>query len=512
MNQKIEISTIFHAVRRFLARIFAGAAPRAGLDISDQAVRLLYEKRGSWQLEQVALQPGTLERGTIVNADAFASALSTLHDKASDGKQKRLAVHVSVSSAPSYIQLVSIPPVSSKELADAVQLNVQVSAPVQLTELAWGWQPLPEGRTASAVLAAWIARPTVDALVSALAEANFLPASLEPKTMSVARLVRTLAPDATKTGAYLLASLDEMGVTLAVLDKGVVRFQYARTWAEIRGARPEVAYPALDELLRREVAQVVGYYAQRGGTRVTEVLLATPVFTEEITATLADLGFEVRTLTVGNPPFPLHGYGAFGSALRGNVFGVSDDMELSLLGEQVREWLKKELALRVARFWLVVAPVSAIILLATYGLAYGFVSRLSDSLASFEGIVPPTLIAELADREARVNRFNATVAEIAAVQSNMQLRSPQLSSLLAHADKTGVTLTRVNLIAMPERSSVAGIAGGDDQLLSFKRSLEGDPTLARVLLPVTEVRSGPDGLTFSMSFEASFPPASKTSP
>lgn len=502
-----------YAVRRFLARLFAGKAPRAGLEISDQAVRLLYEKKGNWQLEQVSLQPGVLERGTVRDPASLAAALSTLHDRATKGNsKKRLAVHVSVSSAPNYIQLVPIPSVSSSELADAVKLNVQVSAPVALSELAWGWQVLPEESQSPAVLAAWIARPTIDALVSILAETNFLPASLEPKALSVARLVRTLAPDATQEGAFLLASFDETGLTLAVLDLGVVRFQYARTWTEIRGVRAEVAYQSLDELLRREVPQVVGYYGQRGGQKLSEVLLATPVFSDEITVTLKDLGYQVRPLSVGNPPFPLHGYGAFGAALRGNVFGTNENLELSLLGEQVKDWLKKELAVRAARFWVVVTPVAVALLLATYGVAYSFVLQMGERVSATSEPVPPELLAQLNDLEADANRFNTSVAEIGALQATMQPRSVQMQSLLAHANKTGVSLTRISLTALPERSSVAGIAGGEDQLLSFKRSLEADPTLARVQLPVTDVRSGPDGVSFSMTFEASFEASGNTTP
>lgn len=506
----MSLSSILLPVRRALARAFGGAS-RAGLEVSDQAVRVIFERDGAWQLEQAALPPGTVVRGSVRNAPALLAALSDLHRRAGGRDARaRIGVHVSVSSAPVYLQLVPVPPVEERERADAVRLNVQVSAPVPLEDLAWGWQPLPGAGGQAAVLAAWTARQTVADLAGALAEAGFLPASLEPKVLSVARLVRTLAPDATRGNAYLLASLDESGIALAVLDAGVVRFQYVRTWDEVRGAHPEVTYAILEELVRREAAQVAGFYAERGGTRLDEVLIATPVFQDELTATLESLGFAVRTLAIGSPPFPLHGYAAYGAALRGNVFGVGDGAELSLLGEQVRDWVRKELALRVARFWLAVTPAAVAVLLATYGAAYVFVSRLSTSLSAQPA--QPALLAELADREARAARFNAAVSSLATVQGTLRPKSPLLSSLIARAAQSGVSLSRVRLVPGPERSSIAGVTGGEDQLLSFKRSLESDPSLARVLLPVAEIRSGPDGISFSMTFEASFAAAGKTAP
>ena len=508
-----DLSTVLSAVKGFFARIFAGRTPRAGMDISDQAIRMLFERKGSWQLETVALTPGILERGTIRDRAAFAQALSALHAKVAGGDPRsRLGVHISLSSAPSYIQLVAIPPVAPSELSSAVQLNVQVSAPVALSELAWGWQRLPGAAGNAAVLAAWIARPTVDAIVSTLAETGFLPASLEPKAMSVARLVRSLAPEATRAGAYLLTSLDETGITLAVLDSGVVRFQYVRTWSEVRGTRAEVAYASLDELIRREAVQVTGFYAQRGGVRLTEVLIATPVFQEELIATLTSLGFTVRTLAIGTPPFPLAGYGAYGAALRGGILTGGDDLELSLLGEQIRDWVRRELAVRVSRFWTIFLPASLALLLLTYGAAYLFITNVQGSLSSFQGSVPPALLAELADRETRVNAFNEKVTTIRTLQSKIAPRAPQLQNLLAHAQRSGVTVTRLTLVPTPERSTVSGVVGGESQLLSFKRALEGDPTITRVQLPVTEVKAGPDGISFSMTFETSFAPLSNTTP
>jgi len=509
----MDLSSLFRPVRAFFARLFTGGTPRAGLDISDQALRLLFERKGSWQLETVPLAPGTLERGVIKDRPALMQALGSLHERvAPHSPGSRFGTHVSLSSALSYIQLVPIPPVSPKELQSAVQLNVQVSAPVALSELAWGWEPLPGPAGGSAVLAAWVSRSTADDLVGALAEANFLPASLEPKSLSVARLVRTLAPEATAAGAFLLASFDESGVTLGILDLGSIRFQYARSWSEVRGSRGELTYASLDEFLRREAAQVVGYYAQRGGTRLTEVLLATQVFKEEITVTLTDMGMTVRTLGIGDPPFPLPGYGAYGAALRSSVLSGDDDPELSLLGAQVRDWIRRELALRVARFWTIFTPASVGLLLATYGAAFLFMNRVAASLESFQSNASPVLLAELADREARVSAFNQSVAELASAQAQVAPRSPQLRSILDQAQRSGVAVTRLSLLEAPERSSVAGITGGEDQLLSFKRSLEADPSLARVLLPVTEVRSGPDGISFSMTFDTSFAAAGKVSP
>ena len=504
----LSLTDLYRGLHRFLVRLFGGSAPRIGLEIGDQAVRILYERKGTWQLEQVPLPPGTVTKGRVMDAPVLLQALTELRKRASGGDARRVGVHVSLTSAPVYTQQVAIPPVSASELPAAVELNIQVSAPVALSELAWGWQPLPN-QNPPAVLAAWTARDLADQLVAVLADASFLPASLEPKVLSLARLVRELFPGGATT-PYLLASLDEIGITLAVLDAGTIRFQYARAWEEIRGTSPDITYGTIETVIRREVPQVAGYYGQRSGARLGEVLLATPTFPEELARTLSDLGFVVRKLEIGTPPFPLHGYAAFGAALRGNVFSTTDLPDLSLLGGQVLVWLQRELVARVAWFWTLVAPLSLSILLATYVAGYVFVSRIGEGVVAGGGAgASSALLGQLADNESKATRFNATVAAMTRVQASVQPKSPQLINLLQKASQSGVVLSRISLGDGTTRASVAGVAGSEDQLLSFKRSLEGDQSLSGVTLPISEIRSGPEGVSFSMTFVASFAPAAK---
>lgn len=507
MNRSL--TDVYRGIHAFLTRLFAGRAPRIGLEVSDQAVRILFERKGAWQLEQVALAPGTVVKGKVMNAPVLLEALSELRRRAAGGDTKRrIGVHVSLTSAPVYTQQVAIPQVSASELQAAVELNVQVSAPVALSELAWGWQPLP-GQTPPAILAAWTSRDVVDELVALLAQANFLPASLEPKVLSLARLVRELFPNG-KQSSYVLVNVDETGATMSVIDAGTVRFQYARTWDEIRGTATEISYAMLETLLRREVPQVAGFYAQRGGARLTEVLLASPTFAPELAKTLTELGFTVRPLQVGTSAFPLQGYGAFGAALRGGMFSATDQADLSLLGGQVLAWLRKELVARVAGFWTLVAPLAIALLLVTFGAAYAFVSRVHQSVLAGSSQGNPVLLAELNDRETQAKHFNEMVRSLAAIQESTRPRSPLLKRINAAALQSGVTLARITLTGDQAPGSVAGLAGGDNQLLSFKRALESDPSLSAVTLPIADLRTGPDGVTFTISFMVNLANAATT--
>lgn len=507
---KHSLTDVYRSLHAFLTRLFAGRAPRTGLEISDQALRILFERKGQWQLEQVALPPGTMAKGKVINAVAVAQALAEIRRRVGgDAKRRRIGVHVTLASAPVYTQQVAIPNVSSAELPSAVELNVQVSAPVALSELAWGWQPLP-GQNPPAILAAWTDRALVDQLVALLAQANFLPASLEPKVLSLARLIRELYPNGA-TGAFVLVSVDEAGVAFSVVDAGTVRFQYEHGWDEVRGGNAgEVTYAMLESLIRREIPQVAGFYAQRGGVLLTEALVATPLFPEEIAQTLGQLGFSAHPLQLGGSGLPLPGYGAFGAALRGGIFAVTDQKDLSLLGGQVLAWLRKELVVRIAGFWSIVAPVALALLLVTYGAAYLFASRIRASITASAPQVAPALLAELADRESQAKRFNDTVRALTAIQAKQQLRSPLMSRIFAKASEAGVSLTRVTLGT--SGGTVAGNAGGDSQLLSFKRALEGDQELSGVSLPIAELRSGPDGIAFTMSFSINASAAGNETP
>ncbi len=506
MNRSL--TDVYRSLHAFLTRVFAGRAPRIGLEISDQALRVLFERKGRWQLEQVALPPGVMLKGKVLNAPVLLQALAEIRRRiAGDGK-RRIGVHVTLTSAPIYAQQVAIPNVTASELPSAVELNVQVSAPVPLSELAWGWQPLLR-QNPPAVLAAWTERAIVDQIVALLAQSNFLPASLEPKPLSVARLIRELYPNGA-AGAFVLVSVDEAGVAFSIVDAGTVRFHYAHGWEEIRGSAAAVTYPMLEMLIRREVPQVAGFYAQRGGTRLGEALLATPLFPDEIAQTLTQLGFAAHPLRLGSAEFPLQGYGAFGAALRGGIFAVTDQNDLSLLGGQVLAWLRKELVARIAGFWTVTAPLAFTLLLVTYGVAYVFVSRVRGSVEETAPQVPPALLAELSDRESQAQRFNATVQSLADIQAKRHLKSPLMARIIAKAEESGVTLARVTL--GEGGGSVAGNAGGDSQLLSFKRVLEGDQELSGVSLPIADLRTGPDGIAFTISFSIKATAAGNAAP
>lgn len=510
MNRSL--SDILRAVHAVLTRLFAGRAPRIGLEVSDQAVRVLFEKQGVWELEAIALPPGTMSKGKVLNAQALLQAFAELRRRITGGDGKRrVGVHVSLTSAPVYAQQVSIPMVSSSELEAAVRLNVQVSAPVPLDQLAWGWQPLP-GQQPPVILAAWTDRESADQVVALLAEANFLPASLEPKVLSLARLVRELYPNGA-TIACALVHVDESGVTISVIDKGILRFQYARGWGEV-STGGEITYPMLEAMLRREVPQVAGFYAQRGGAPLTELLIASPMFVEDMSRTLTELGFVPRELRVGSDTFPVQGYAAFGAALRGGIFSATDQPDLSLLGGQVLAWLRRELVVRVASFWTVVTPLAFSILLATLVAAYLFVGRIHKAVLAGTGQANPVLLAELGDREQQAKEFNTTVSTLATIQAGIHPRAQLMRRILEKAQQSGVTISRVTITPDGSASAVAGLAGGDSQLVSFKRALETDPQLSSVTLPIADLRTGSDGTAFTMTFAANLaaPVTTSTTP
>src|ERR1700722_18707504 len=115
-----------------------------GLDISDQALRLVYFDGGVWRLHAVRLEPGTLASGKIKDRAKFLAALAALRDVAKVGggnkSKKKINVVVSLTSVSVYGQVFNLPALSGEELAKAVALNLQMASPGEASKTYSDWQ------------------------------------------------------------------------------------------------------------------------------------------------------------------------------------------------------------------------------------------------------------------------------------------------------------------------------------------------------------------------------------
>jgi len=495
-----------------ILKIVRARSQVGGLDVSDTSLRYAFLKGGTWQFEEVAVPPGALVHGLVQDEPAFVGAVRTLHDRLTKGnKRRRVSAVISLSSATVYSQVFALPRIADKELDKAVALNMQMNSPIALVESSSGWQELGHTNAQTEVLAASLALSVTTPMRRSLEAGGFLPVVLESRSFSIARIVRSWLPGFSPETPYLVVLIDDVGLTVLVLQRGYLYFEYSSFWADIQGDAPNISMEVFDEALSRHVGQVLNFHRQHGGTPFKEALVLAPSLQDHIAESITkNYGLASRAVQLGDPPVQLPWFIAVGSGLRGSM-ARSQDVEINLLGSGARSAFQEEQVLRYLEFWRALIPVALAVLLGTAVATYAFIGHTRDRLdKQVATLQPGGRITELTTLEREAVAFNALVAQLGTIQTSLRPKSPAAASLYAYATQNGITLARVYLIPAPNVSIVSGFAASEDGVVAFKKQLEKDGQFTEVTLPISAIRSTPQGISFSMTFKSDFSASAKT--
>ena len=178
----------------------------------------------------------------------------------------------------------------------------------------------------------------------------------------------------------------------------------------------------------------------------------------------------------------------------------SADKEISLLGIGAQEEFRREQLVNFLRFWRVIIPLSLGVLLIAFVAADLFLANVKRSLGSQALMLKPSEIAALESFENEAKHFNKSVTYLQTVLGSLRPKQIILQKVVQIADSAGIALNRLYMQSANAPITLNGEAKTEDQILNFKKSLEEDVSFANLQLPLTEIKSGPTGLSFSMSF------------
>lgn len=499
--------------QRLVALLRAHRVP-IGIDIGDDAIRAAVSRNGAWQFEIVPLPAGALVRGIVQDAAACIEALRTMHERIAPGRT-RSTVHaiVTLSSATLYSQTFALPQLAMNDLQKAIDLNMQMNSPIPLSELASGWQLLETSGQQLNVLTASVRHDTAAGITTVLATAGFVVVALEAKSLSVARALRTVMEGFNNEGAYLVVDLDAVGLSIITIERGMLAFEYATAWRDVQPEGGSLALDALTTVLVRQLAQVVNYHRQHSQVPLTAALLLTPSLQNDLVPVIAQAtNLPVQPVAIGSPAVDSSWIPVLGSALRGSG-SAADDVEINLLGRTAREQFQRENVLNFLGFWRIAVPAAlAVPLLATLGV-FLFVRHTAVLLEQqTAGLRQDAHVTELTTLEARAATFNQTVGALTAIQASLRPKAPLMTTIIEQAGANGVQIRRLSVVAAPSASTITGIAGSEERVLAFKKILQADARIHDVALPIADIRSGPEGISFSMTFQSDFAAAGKTAP
>ena len=244
-----------------------------GLDIGTSGVRAaeLTTSKGSVTLErfgQVALPPGAVRDGEVIDSDAVAAALRQLWAQAKFSTKK---VVVGVANQKVVVRQVDLPWLPAAELRASLPFQVGDVIPMPIEDAILDFHPLEEftneagGRMVRVLLVA-ATREMVDSAVLAVDKAGLQPTTVDLNSFAV---LRALVGRETGLGSLQAEAIVDIGASvtnIVVHEGGVPRFVRILLMggADITDAVAERLGVGFDQA--EEVKQATGIEAFAGGT------------------------------------------------------------------------------------------------------------------------------------------------------------------------------------------------------------------------------------------------------
>jgi hypothetical protein len=496
------IKRYFRKVLSFLrVRTVAG-----GLEISDQVLRLAYFDGKTWQTAAAVLGPGVMERGVIKDAGAFSAALLSLRSKirALRNRKKNMNVVVALSSASVYTQSFTLPQMGDKELGKAIDLNIQMSSPDDLTKSYFGSEVLArdDEHVRLEVAAAFIDRKIVDDIIGFLFAAGFIAVFVESRALSLARIVRERAAGIDLEQSYILLDVDNAGIDFLVVKKGRLYFEYATPWADIADDKGQVAMEKFTETISANLRQVMNFYHQHWQDALSGIIVSSIMSEEEVRSLAQETSaLPVMSLTHSTEQeMPLEWFVAFGAGLRGEK-GDMNDKEINLAGEGAADAFRKERVEHFLELWQVLVPAALGILLVTLFLAYNFLAVTQEQVTSEEAPGGQSKQdAAIAALQASSTAFNQDVQVALAAQSHADVSHKIIDELYTIAASSSVSISSLAFQGPSAPIALSGIAATENDIIEFKDLIEADPNFGPANLPLSDIQPSLSAYSFSMTF------------
>ena len=477
-----------------------------GLEISDTDIRFAYFNGDSPAMSALRLPSGIIEDGNVKNYDTLVEALKNLREliPADFGDKKTINAIVTLSSVHVYTQVFSLPFMKDENLKEAVQLNVNMVSPFDLSQAYAGWQLISqkEGDLKIEVLSAFAQKAFIDTLRKALADAGFFAVAVESGALSLARLVRERGVDYKTEKPLLILSVDDIGLRFLIIRLGHLHFEYFQSWKDIQGELKEVSWENFEGAIKRNLHQVLNFYGSHWQEPLTDVVIASNTLTEEISKVINE-NFSMNASELKfrfDEPLKREWYEVIGSAIRGEVPRLEDE-DINLFGITALEEFRRREIGDFIKFWQVLLFSWLAVLLLILLSVYMFLSKIGKSIESQSLLkLSGEQGKEIKDLEIKINDFNNSVGLLSNAQKSLKPKtyiSDKLSPLL---NKNGITVDRLYFQAGGLPVILNGETNSQGQILEFKNDLTADPSFSSVNLNLSDIKPQDRGFSFTLSF------------
>lgn len=271
--------------------------PLFGLDIGHSSLKVMQLETVQGRKPKVLgygvgwYPPESISSGVVVNYDALKKALYDLFNEHIVGGISTKRVACTIPTARTFSRPMKVPPLSDKDLMEAVQLEAGQYIPVPLTNLYIDFDVTRRDEQSVELLMVATPKNIIDSHVKLLQQVGLEPIALEPTMNASARFFSLV--DASHNQPSILIDFGSVAIDVAVFDKTMFVNSTVATGndtltsliAKKLGISPQEAYdiknnqginpgqrqaeireaiqPLLENLVR-EIRKIVRYYNERG--------------------------------------------------------------------------------------------------------------------------------------------------------------------------------------------------------------------------------------------------------
>ncbi|PIR88539.1 MAG: hypothetical protein COU09_01670 [Candidatus Harrisonbacteria bacterium CG10_big_fil_rev_8_21_14_0_10_44_23] len=472
-----------------------------GLEISHDSVRYVSVRNlKSVTQASVKLAPKTIVNGEIKERRKLFEALVKLQKRVSP-KGKTVHVNLILSSFLVFTQAFNTPDLEGEDLKEAIDLNLQGLSPQDIENNYYDWQEIGKATdgTNLELLGAFANNKIVDQYTSILFQAGFDVSSIEFPGAAIARLLKDRWSQDSKKANYLVVYTNSEGVLLLIIKNDALYFNHFNAWKDLlKNPEEKIEFEHIQQFFKQDLQKVLNFYHGKTKHRIEKAVILSPFFEYDISQ-LLEKEFRVEAVELSIPDLPVTPpwFPVLGACLRG-LIPRSKDVYISLGKSNIQQGYYHSKSLSFIKMWRKISVTTLLFMILSFaGLDFLLLqTQLNQGLDELGGATL-TYQEEYNNYQTRAEEFNSLIATIEKVEKEETPFSPVIENVRTHA----AGLATINRIFFDKQNSVILInANSNSEItaLEFKKSLEEDPYFTNINLPLSNIKSQPDG-TVSLS-------------
>lgn len=206
-----------------MTKLFHKDKPIIGLDISQTGIKVMAIDLKKWLVlgyGSADLDPSKIQKSLEGGDDYLGDNLRALLSEKIVGTLPSVQTVVGIPSSRSFSRTFTLPASAERNLADAVEVEVDQYIPIPLSSLYVDYEIIERNKEQITAVMAAVPRTLVDNVLAATTKAGLEPVMVEPGINAVARLLETTEEGHLST---LIVDIGPASTDIAVLDDSAIR-------------------------------------------------------------------------------------------------------------------------------------------------------------------------------------------------------------------------------------------------------------------------------------------------